>query len=34
LNRIEFEESADDNDIGVQDFYFGYLPSMQPLIFR
>lgn len=27
LNRIEFEESADDNDIGVQDFYFGYLPQ-------
>jgi hypothetical protein len=25
LNRIEFEESADDNDIGIQDFYFGYL---------
>ena len=24
LDRIEFNESADDNDIGIQDFYFGY----------
>jgi hypothetical protein len=25
LDRIEFEESVDDNDIGIQDFYFGIL---------
>jgi len=27
LNRIEFNESTDDNDMGIQDFYFGYRPD-------